>query len=72
MEHARELWNKLKLPPISFQSPWHGYQLGDWRDSWEEFAQNAVAGKWEINGANTFARQRGGMKPETPVRSLED
>ena len=51
MERARELWNKLNLPPISFQAPWHGYQLGDWRDSWEAFAQNATSGKWEDNGA---------------------
>jgi 4-hydroxy-3-polyprenylbenzoate decarboxylase len=72
MERARELWTKLKLPPISFQAPWHGYQLGDWRDSWETFAQNATAGKWEANGADTFARRRGGVKPETPVRSVED
>ena len=71
MEHARELWTKLKLPPITFQEPWHGYQLGDWRDSWETFAQNAVAGKWEENGANTLARRRGGLKPETAVRSVE-
>jgi len=71
MERARELWSKLKLPPISFQAPWHGYQLGDWRDSWEAFAQNATSGRWEANGANTFARRRGGIKPETPVRSLE-
>ncbi|HEX4411335.1 MAG TPA: UbiD family decarboxylase [Xanthobacteraceae bacterium] len=71
MERARDLWTKLKLPPVSFQAPWHGYQLGDWRDSWETFAQNAVAGKWEENGADTFARRRGGVKPETPVRSIE-
>jgi UbiD family decarboxylase len=71
MERARELWNKLNLPPISFQAPWHGYQLGDWSDSWETFAQNATAGKWQENGANTLARRRGGMKPETPVRSIE-
>ena len=72
MERARELWTQLKLPPISFQAPWHGYQLGDWSESWEKFAQNAAAGKWEENGANTLARRRGGMKPETPVRSLEN
>jgi hypothetical protein len=71
MERARELWIKLNLPPISFQAPWYGYQLGDWRDSWEGFAQNAVSGNWEANGANTLARRRGGMKPETSVRSVE-
>jgi len=72
MKRARELWTQLKLPPISFQAPWHGYALGDWQDSWEVFAQNAVAGKWEANGIDTFARRRGGLKPETPVRSVED
>ncbi|MFZ1922809.1 MAG: UbiD family decarboxylase [Xanthobacteraceae bacterium] len=71
MERALELWTKLKLPPISFQAPWHGYQLGDWRDSWDKFAQNAAAGRWEENGANTLARRRAGVKPETPVRSVE-
>jgi UbiD family decarboxylase len=71
MERARELWIKLKLPPISFQAPWHGYQLGDWRDRWETFAQNATEGKWEENGADTFARRRGGLKPETSVRAVE-
>jgi hypothetical protein len=72
MERASELWTKLKLPPISFQAPWHGYTLGDWQDSWEAFAQNAVSGQWEANGIDTFARRRGGLKPETPVRSVED
>lgn len=71
MERARELWTKLKLPPISFQAPWYGYQLGDWRDDWERLAQNATAGKWQENGANTFARRRGGVVPETSVRSVE-
>ncbi len=71
MERAHELWTKLKLPPISFQAPWYGYALGDWRDSWETFAQNAASGNWEANGTNTLARRRGGLKPETAVRSVE-
>ena len=71
MERAQELWNKLKLPPITLQAPWHGYALGDWNDVWEEFAQNATAGEWEKNGAQTLARRRGGLTPETSVRSVE-
>jgi 4-hydroxy-3-polyprenylbenzoate decarboxylase len=71
MERAREIWDRLELPPLSFQAPWHGYALGDWSDAWEKFAENATAGKWEENGADTLARRRGGVKPETPVRSLE-
>jgi hypothetical protein len=30
-----------------------------------------VAGKWEQTGQETFARRRGGLIPETPVREVE-
>lgn len=72
MEAAREIWEELELPPLSPKSPWHGYSLGDWNESWEHFAQNTVAGRWIENGIETFERRRGGMKPETPVRSVKD
>jgi UbiD family decarboxylase len=71
MERAREIWARLNLPFISFQAPWHGYLLGDWSDAWEKFAVNATEGNWEANGLDTLARRRGGLKPETPVRSVE-
>ena len=29
------------------------------------------AGQWEASGAETFARRRGGLTPETPVREVE-
>ena len=32
MEHARALWEELDLYPLNVQSPWHGYDLGDWTD----------------------------------------
>jgi UbiD family decarboxylase len=72
MERALEIWNRLQLPPVTFQAPWHGYLLGDWSDAWETFAQNATSGKWEANGVDTLSRRRGGLKPETPVRSVEN
>ena len=50
----------------------HGYQLGDWSDPWEDFARKCMAGEWEQNGANTFARRRGGIIPETAVREVEE
>ena len=71
MERAREIWARLNLPFISFHAQWHGYPLGDRSDAWEKFAVNATEGKWEENGLDTLARRRGGIKPETPVRSLE-
>ena len=71
MEKAVERWKTLGLPALSLRAPWHGYTLGDWSDSWEAFARNAVAGDWEENGIETFARRRAGITPETPVRAVE-
>jgi 4-hydroxy-3-polyprenylbenzoate decarboxylase len=72
MEHARELWNDLGLPPLAPEAPWHGYSLGDWHDAWDEAAARAVAGDYLENGRRTAQRRRKGIKPETPVRSIED
>jgi 4-hydroxy-3-polyprenylbenzoate decarboxylase len=71
MMRAHEIWDRLGLPPLTLQAPWHGYLLGDWSDAWETFARNAVAGEWEKNGLDTFDRRRGGVVPETSVRSVE-
>jgi 4-hydroxy-3-polyprenylbenzoate decarboxylase len=71
MEAAREIWEELGLPQLQVRAPWHGYSLGDWNETWERFAQQAVAGRWDENGEQTYARRRGGMKPETPARDVE-
>jgi UbiD family decarboxylase len=71
MERAIEIWRELGLGPLALRSPWHGYHLGDWTDNWTQFARNAVTGDWTKNGENTFARRRGGITPETPVRTVE-
>jgi 4-hydroxy-3-polyprenylbenzoate decarboxylase len=71
MERAQALWKKLDLPPIALKAPWHGYPLGDWIARWDTYAQRAVSGAWEETGKETLARQRAGLKPETPVRKVE-
>lgn len=71
MTRARGIWEELGLPRLTPQPPWHGHHLGDWDALWTRFAENAVAGRWEENGAHSFGRRRGGMKPETPVRDVE-
>ncbi len=71
MERARTIWDELSLPTLTPQPPWHGYSLGDWADDWEAYARRAVAGQWELTGRETFARRRGGVTPETPVREVE-
>jgi UbiD family decarboxylase len=68
MEHARKLWEELDLPPLNVQAPWHGYTLEDWTDTWEQYAERAVAGDWEQNGRETLLRQRADKMPEAPVR----
>jgi len=71
MEGARAIWEELGLPALAARSPWHGYTLGDWTDTWERYARRATAGDWEQNGKETLARQRGGLAPETPTRKVE-
>jgi UbiD family decarboxylase len=71
MERAQALWAKLELPAIALKAPWHGYPLGDWIDRWDTYAERAVSGAWEETGKETLARQRSGLKPETPVRKVE-
>jgi UbiD family decarboxylase len=71
MERARKMWEELGLPALTPQPPWHGYSLGDWDAAWDIYANRAVAGRWEETGTETFARRRGGLTPETPVRSVK-
>jgi 4-hydroxy-3-polyprenylbenzoate decarboxylase len=71
MEHARTMWEELGLPALKPQPPWHGYSLGEWDVAWDRYAERAVEGKWAESGVETFARRRGGLTPETPVREVE-
>ncbi len=72
MEKAKVIWEELGFPTLSPQPPWHGYELGDWAKLWDEFAENAVQGKWIENGLNTYERRKPDLIPETPVRKVED
>jgi len=72
MERARTIWQELGLPALTIREPWHGYSLGDWDALWDTYASRAVSGKWEDSGRETFARRRGGLTPETPVRNVKD
>jgi 4-hydroxy-3-polyprenylbenzoate decarboxylase len=72
MTGARKIWEELQLPSLSPQPPWHGYSLGDWTEKWTGFADAATKGDWRETGENTFARRHAGIKPETPVRNVEE
>ncbi len=72
MERARAIWDELGLPALTPKQPWYGYSLGDWDAIWDTYASRAVAGQWEETGKETFARRRGGLTPETPVKSVKE
>ena len=68
MENVTGLWDRLGLPPLKPQAPWHGYSLGDWSDEWDEMAQRAVDGDYMENGRRSAQRRRKGLTPNTAVR----
>jgi UbiD family decarboxylase len=72
MEHAREVWERLQLPPLRPEEPWHGYSLGDWNERWDADAARAAKGEYLKNGAETLKRQQPDLVPETSVRDVED
>ena len=71
MEDAKALWERLGLPSLRPESPWHGYSLGDWTDDWDEAAARAAAGDYLENGRRTLQRRHKGLAPETSIRAVE-
>jgi len=70
MENAKELWERLQLPPLSPEAPWHGYSLGDWSDEWDALAARATDGDYLSNGERSKQMRTKGIKPNTPVRDV--
>ena len=67
MEAARELWNKLGLPPLSPQMPWYGYTMGHWNERWDSMARTAADGGYMDNGKQAAAGRRSDIAPNSPV-----
>ncbi len=72
MENARALWDRLGLPPLKPESPWHGYSLGEWSDTWERAASNATDGQYLRNGERTWQLRRRVAEPQTPLDAVDD
>ena len=72
MEHAKELWEQLGLPPLKPEAPWHGYKLGDWSAEWDTLADRAAAGDWISNGERSHQQRRTGVEPNTDIRNVGD
>ncbi len=72
MEKAKAIWERLGLPKLRPESPWHGYSLGDWTGEWDRAATRAVEGDYLENGRRTLQRRQKDIVPETSVRDVED
>ncbi|MCD6075927.1 MAG: carboxylase [Rhodospirillales bacterium] len=68
MEHAKEMWERLQLPPLKPEAPWHGYSLGDWNEEWDDMAAVATRGDYMENGKRSEGLRQSGLKPNTPFR----
>ena len=71
MEHAKEIWEELGLPPLRPETPWFGYSLGEWSDDFDEAAQRAVDGDYFAYGETLIARRRSDVSMNTEVREVE-
>ena len=71
MERARKVWEELKLPKLTPQSPWFGAPVGDWLPHWDEAGRRAAEGRYLDNGRVSEKQQRGSLTPETRFRPDE-
>jgi 4-hydroxy-3-polyprenylbenzoate decarboxylase len=70
MEAAKDLWERLDLPTLNPESPWHGYSLGDWSDEWDEMAQRAAEGNYFENGRRSAQLRPNDIAPNTSIREV--
>ncbi|MPZ55149.1 MAG: UbiD family decarboxylase [Rhizobiales bacterium] len=67
MENARRLWERLGLPPLKPQAPWHGYDLGHWPEELDRQARMATAGEYFALGDILAQQRRSDVAMNTPV-----
>jgi 3-polyprenyl-4-hydroxybenzoate decarboxylase len=68
MERAREIWERLGLPPLSPQPPWHGYDLGHWPQELARQAEIAAHSDYFELGKNLANERRADVAMNTPVK----
>jgi 4-hydroxy-3-polyprenylbenzoate decarboxylase len=67
MENARRIWERLGLPRLTPQPPWHGYDLGFWPHELEQQARMATESDYFTLGANLANERRSDVAMNTPV-----
>jgi 4-hydroxy-3-polyprenylbenzoate decarboxylase len=67
MERAKALWERLRLPPLKPEPPWHGYELGYWPADLERQARLAAASDYFALGRDMSNQRRSDVAMNTPV-----
>ena len=68
MENARSIWERLGLPALKPEAPWHGYDLGHWPQELERQAAMATRSEYFELGKNLANERRSDVAMNTPVR----
>ncbi len=72
MEGARSIWDELGLPPLQPESPWHGYSLGLWNDTFTDLASRAVRGDYWQTGEELTKQRVRDAEPNTSTFEADD
>ncbi len=68
MEQAKAIWERLGLPALAPQAPWHGYDLGHWPQDLERQAEMAARSEYFELGKNLANERRSDVAMNTPVK----
>ena len=72
MERARAIWERLGLPALKPESPWHGYDLGHWPSELERRARMAAASDYFALGSETGNQRRSDVAMNAPVERADE
>ena len=67
MERAKEIWERLGLPPLKPEPPWHGYDLGVWPPQLEWQADKAAKSEYFDFSDQLIAARRSDVDMNDPV-----
>ncbi len=67
MEEARAIWERLGLPPLRPESPWHGYDLGHWPAELARQARMAAASDYFSLGREMGNQRRSDVEMNTAI-----
>ncbi len=72
MERAKAIWERLGLPVLKPENPWHGYELGYWPSELERQARLAAASDYFALGREMGNQRRSDVAMNTPVKRDEN